>query len=123
MLPIEKDELAPSGVVKTNKVEPSRKTWFFERPDGSIFGCQQVEAWQTLLKHNAHTRDFKFIGCSDGMTFQRAVLESQKVFKETGDFAKAQEVLRQGERDEIEKARGNLEYPPDPTVVTTKRSP
>lgn len=123
MLPAEKDPIAPGDVAKPNKVEPAKKTWFFQRTNGSIIGCQAIEAWQILLKQNVYLRDFRLIGCSDGSTFQRAINEAHKVFRETKDIEKSQEIIRQGELDEIEKARGNMELPPNPTAVTTKKSP
>ena len=123
MLPLEKDPLAPGEEIKTHKIEPAKKTWFFERPDGSIISAKAIEAHQILKKQNVYLRDFKLVGCSDGLTFQKAVSEAQRLFKQTKDIAQAQEVIRQGERDEIEKARGNMELPPDPTAVITKRSP
>jgi hypothetical protein len=86
-------------------------------------GCQAIEAHQILKKQNVYLRDFKLLGCSDGSIFQRAIAESQKVLKETKDIEKAQAIVRQGEQDELEKARGNMELPPDPTSVVTKRSP
>lgn len=123
MLPQEKDELAPGESVKPNKVEPARKTWFFQRPDGSIFGCQAVEAFQVLSKKNNYLRDFKLIGCSDGTVFQKAIADAQKVFRETKDLAQAQAIIRQGEAEEIERARGHMELPPDPSKIVTRQSP
>lgn len=118
MLPIEKDKLAPGETPKPNKVEPARKTWFFQKPNGEIFSCHQNEAWQLLQKTSVYQRDLKMIGCSDGMIFQKAVHDAHKVFQETKDLEKAQEILRAGELAEIEAARGNLERPQDPSRVT-----
>lgn len=123
MLPAEKDPIAPSESVKPNKTEPAKKTWFFQRPNGSIIGCQQVEAWQILQKQNNYLRDFRLIGCSDGSVFQQAVIEAHRVFRETKDFERSQAVIRQGELNEIERARGNMELPANPTIVQTKRAP
>lgn len=122
MLPAEKDPLAPGESVKPNKVEPARKTWFFQRATGEIFGTKEVEAGQLLRQDNVLTRSLRLVGCSDGTTFQKAVAESQRIFNETKDLAEAQKVLRQGELDEIEKARGNMEQPRDLSGVITKKS-
>lgn len=117
MLPTEIDINAPKGNVKIHKLEPPQKTWFFQRPTGEIFGVHAIEAWNLLQKTSLYQRDLKMIGQSDGTTFHNAVKEAHRVFGETGDVAQSQAIIRKGEQDEIEAARGNLVYPPDPTRV------
>lgn len=109
-------EIAPSNQSKVNKLEPAQKTWFFERPDGSTFAAHANEAFQILKnKHsNVAYRDLKFIGCSSGEKFREAVKSAQDLFRKTRDLAQAQEMIRQGELDELESARGNKELPPNP---------
>lgn len=93
----------------------TNRTYFFEREDGSIICTEEREAWglysrvpQVLGKR---TYPLKFIGSSDGKKYQQAILESQQIYLETNNLAKAQERLRQGEKEELEIARGNLVPP------------
>lgn len=121
MIPLEKDKMAPGDTPKPNKVEPAHKTWFFQRADGSIFGVKAVEAWNILQRRtSAHLQGLKMIGVSDGTVFQKAVSDAHSVYTATKDLEQAQSIIRQGEKDEIERARGHLENPPDPTSVTFK---
>jgi hypothetical protein len=123
MLPTEKDELAPSEQTKIHRLEKPRKTWFFERHDGSIVAVGNDEAFFILKGNNNYHRTMKMIGCSDGVTFHNAVVESHNIFRTTQDIKLAQEKLREGERAEIEKARGNMERPIDPQFAGTRKSP
>lgn len=122
MLPTEKDPIAPGDNIKPHKLEPAQMTWFFERPDKTIFGCHAVEAWQLLQKTSSYQKNLRLIGCSDGSVFAQAVRDSHKVFNETKDFSRAQALLRKGEADEIERARGNMKLPPDPSRVIHGKS-
>lgn len=88
------------------KVEKSKRTYFYERKDGSIICVEEKEAWEL------HKKGFKQIGVSNGEIFRQAVIESQKIFTESGLQA-AQERIRKGERDEIEAARGKFQVPPN----------
>lgn len=117
MLPKEKDPIAPGEKITPHKAEPAQRTWFFERPNGSIFACHAVEAYHLLRKTSEYQKHLKLIGCSDGSVFAQAVIDSHRVFGETKDFAQAQAILRKGEADEIERARGNMTLPPDPSRV------
>lgn len=110
-------EIAPGKKPVINKVEKAQKTWFFERPDGTTFACQQNEAWQILQKGNAYHRGLKLIGCSNGEIFRNAVAESHKVYAKTKSMAKARKVILEGEKAELAAARGNMELPANPETV------
>lgn len=85
------------------KVYPPQKTFFYERPNGSVVCVEEKEAW-TLHKK------FKQVGVSDGTTFQAALMEAKRIFQEQGLEA-AQARLRQGHEEELEKARGHFQAP------------
>lgn len=121
MLPTEKDPIAPGDTTKPNKIEPAQRTWFFQRENGEIFACHAVEAYNLTRKTSEYQKRLKLIGCSDGAIFQQAVRDSHRVFAETKDVAQAQAVLRKGEQDELEVARGNIIQPPDPSRVQFNR--
>lgn len=93
----------------------TNRTYFFEREDGSVIFAEEREAWglysripQVLGKR---TYPLKFLGSSDGKKYQQAIFDSQQIYRETNSLAKAQERLRQGEKEELEAARGNLVPP------------
>jgi hypothetical protein len=113
----EKDPLAPGDDTKVHKLEPATKTWFFQRPDGSTFAARASEAWQLLKRNSNYQKDLKLIGCSDGSTFADAVRRSQEHFRATKNIKEAQAIIREGEALELEKARGNMELPQDPSRV------
>jgi hypothetical protein len=117
MLPKEKDEIAPGDTPKPNKLEPAQWTWFFQRPNGEIFACHAVEAYHLLRKTSEYQRHLKLVGSSDGSVFAQAVQDSHRVFRETNDVEQAKALIRKGEADEIERARGNMKLPPDPSRV------
>lgn len=95
------------------RVEKPQAIYFFQRPDGSTFAAQEQEAWTIYSAGNQVIgvgRDRpKLIGTGTGEIFHKALLESQIVGKT--DFLQAQELLRQGERDELEGCRGKLILP------------
>lgn len=103
----------PTGA-KINKVEPAQKTYFFERWDGKTFHVQEREAWNVLKNRQPVVGLFvqppKYLGCSDGTLFQKAVLEAHALFAE-GKMEEAQARLRQGEAEELEMAKKNKEMP------------
>lgn len=55
----------------------AKKTWFIIRlGDDMIFPVEEKEAWDILNnRSNWKRHDFKFIGCSDGTTYQRIAAE------------------------------------------------
>jgi hypothetical protein len=97
------------------------RTFFFERPDGSRISTEEKEAWNlyTRIPQELGTRKpgFKFLGSSDGTTYQQAVFEAQQIFLNTNDLKMAQDRLRQGEVEEFEKARGNMKPPRNMDVM------
>lgn len=55
------------------------KTWFFQRGDGMIFACNEVQANETMRNRtNWMRRDFKMLGVSDGTTYKRVKNEEKK---------------------------------------------
>lgn len=91
-------------------------TFFYEQPSGRIIVVEEKEA--SLIHHK-----FKQVGVSDGKVFAEAVREAKKIQKETGDLPKAQELLRKGEDDERESARGHFQRPRDFSRVDSRDNP
>lgn len=69
-------ELSPAEVAKATA---PKKTWFVKRlTDGYVFACEAREAWDIINNKSTwklSSRDFKFIGCSDGKTYARIAKE------------------------------------------------
>lgn len=104
----------PTGPMKTNMVEPATKTFFFERHDGSVIPVQEYEAFVLLKGGNKVLGPYqippKLIGVSDGTKFQQAVSEAHALVRE-GRQEEARARLKQGEAEEFEAAKGNIERP------------
>lgn len=122
---METEITVPTGI-KINKVEPAQKTYFFERWDGKIFHVQEQEAWNVMKNRQQivglHVPPPKYIGCSDGTRFQKAVIEAHALFKD-GKMEEAQARLRQGEAEELEAARLNKEMPRNFDTIDKNRQP
>lgn len=92
-------------IVGTGKIENAMRVYFFERPDGSRIFVLGKEAWNLYTKPQQilgfQNKRFKFLGSSDGTAHQKAVMESQQIFRDTKDYEKARERLRQGEEEEF----------------------
>jgi hypothetical protein len=100
--------------VEKKYLQPT-KTWFMERGDGKIFACEEIEAWELLRnKSNWRRNDFKIIGVSDGLIYAQAVNEASNLI----DKQQIQNRLRRGFEEELEKARGNIEFPTNQNVTT-----
>ena len=93
-----------------------KTTFFYEQPSGRIVVVEEEEA---SLIH----RKFKQVGVSDGLIFAKAMQEANKLQRETGDLGKAQEILRQGEKDELAAARGHFQRPRDFSRTDSKNNP
>lgn len=111
------DKIEGPTNVNVGRIEQATRTYFFERPDGSIISAQGKEAWSLYSRPpqivGTRLPPYKFIGSSDGTIFQRAVIESQSVYRQTLNLEEAQKILRKGEQEELEKARGNMVPPPN----------
>jgi len=68
-------DLSPAAIEKATR---PKKTWFFERMgDGSVFACEEREAWQICFNKSKWKRkDFRLLGTSDGTTYHRITKES-----------------------------------------------
>lgn len=99
------------------KVEQAERIYFFERHDKTRIFAQGREAWNLYTRKpqilGRYTAPFIFLGSSDGTIYRQAVMEAQSIFRDTNDLHKAQDRLRQGEREEFEKAKGNMVPPPN----------
>lgn len=97
-----------------NKIESAQKTFFFQRHDGSVIYVQEEEAWSLLRGGNKVIGPVipppKLIGVSDGALFQKAMYEAQGLWKE-GRIDEAKARLKQGEKEELEAARGKIVLP------------
>lgn len=83
------------------------KTFFYEKPDGTIIATEAIEAWAI---HKA--KKFKQVGVSSGEKYTLAMEEAGRIFKTDGLKA-SQERIRKGFEEELEVARGHYEVPPD----------
>lgn len=99
--------------MKIHKLEKPQKTFFFERHDGSVISVGEREAWNIYNNRNQVVGWLipkpKLIGVSDGMKMYEAVKKAHEVFVTNPD--EAQNILRQGNVDELEAARGNIVAP------------
>lgn len=91
--------------MQIHKLEPPKKTFFYERSDGSIIEVGEREASKIHKK-------FKQVGVSDGKAFHQAVQEAHDLFNSEGEQA-AKDRLAKGKEEELEIARGNLQIPGD----------
>lgn len=116
--------------INTNSVwgkpRPMR-TYFFEREDGSIITADAPSAWSIYSGKNQVIGEVKprpkYIGQTDGMSYYKSVLECQKVFKETGDLEKSQELLRQALTDSAEEAKKNTQPPQNYDAIDRNGNP
>lgn len=66
-------DLSEASIAKYSK---PKETWFIQRGDGTVFACEEMEAWELLNNRSSWMRhDFKIIGTSDGQTYQRMMRE------------------------------------------------
>lgn len=95
--------------IQVHHTPVARKTFFFERRDGSIFATEELEA-STLVKNDK----FKLIGVSDGRAFAQKIITLQNDFI-LGNLTEEDRRTRilAAEREEIELARGHIEMPRD----------
>lgn len=117
----------PTGdKITPNVIEEAKDTYFFERHDGSIIHVQEREAWDILKGGNRVVGPYinppKMIGVSDGRLFQKAVQEAHALHRE-GKTEEAKERLRQGEREELEAARGKFKRPRNYDMVDKNGQP
>lgn len=118
---------APGEKVTLNTIEPPQKTFFFERPDGSIVPTNEREAWD-LIKTGPkiigqRLLPYKLVGVSDGTKFHQAVMEAHQMFKEGKPMNEIQARMKQGEAEEFELAKGKIEMPRDFDVIDKNRNP
>lgn len=111
--------------MKANQLERPQKTFFFEREDGSRFFVGEREAWAVFKNHNqiigqprART---KLVGVSNGMKFHNAVAEAHQMYLTDPEGAKAR--IKQGEEEEWEAAKGNIEHPRNFDTIDERGQP
>lgn len=76
---IKNRDLTPAAVARWSA---PKKTWFFERGDGTIIFAEEAEAWDIVHNRSEWKRhDFKLIGVSDGTTYQKLAKESMAAAK------------------------------------------
>jgi hypothetical protein len=100
----------------STRSEDINRVYFFERSDGQVIACEEVEAWslysrrQQVLGRNKRM-DFKLIGVGDGLIYREA-LSQARIAGQT-DIKKAQEIIRKGQEDELDACRGKIIAPRD----------
>jgi hypothetical protein len=113
------------------KIETPEDVYFFELEDGRTIFVKEKEACNLYKRKpqilGVDTRRPKFLGVSNGFKFRKALEEAREISKT--DLKKAQERIRQGEKEELEIAKGNLRPPRDfdnvdlhgrPTIIQPK---
>lgn len=107
-------------------VLPAQRVYFFEKSNGDTFFADEFSAWRIIKGKNQivglQTIIPKYLGMSDGTIYQQYQAEAKKIFAEKGLEA-AQTHLREGEKKELEKARGNMAMPRNPEIVDLKGNP
>lgn len=110
--------------MQANQIEAPRKTFWFERHNGTVFCVHEEEAWriisnrnQAYLRHQAP----KLIGVSDGTLFWKAVMDAHDLVKT--DPEKAKERIRQGQQEELESGRGKIIMPRNFDVIDKYGNP
>jgi len=111
--------------MRPNKVEAPQQTWFFERPDGSIFATQEQEAWNIYAGRvqvaGLRTNPPKIVGVSDGRAYWKAVAEAHEISKT--DIEGAKERLRKGFDEELAVAKGRIIVPRNMDTIGRDRRP
>lgn len=92
-----------------------QRVFFFKRNDGKIIATEEQEAWSLysrrpqMLYRQGKRVEFELIGTGDGKIYYQALQEA-KVAGQT-DIAKAQEILRKGQQDELDACMGKIIAP------------
>lgn len=95
---------APSGgSVAGHQVEPAKKTFFYEKPDGEIFACGNDEA-------ALFGRNYRLVGVSNGMKYRDHIRQHVKKGKVYSP-EEARKILLDAFDLELAEARGHLERP------------
>jgi len=112
--------------IKANKVETNQQTYFFQREDGTTFHTNLKEAWTIYAgraqKLGERAVRPKFIGSSDGSIFRKAVIEAHRIMDEKG-IEEAQKILKEAEKQELEKARTNTRPPMNCDTIDRNGNP
>lgn len=117
-------EVKPLTAGMAPSQSPTR-TYFFERPDGSVIHVTEQAAWSLYARpqQTLHGRiRFKYLGTSDGLLYAQAVDEASVIFKEQGLEA-AQEHLRKALEEEKAQALLNRTPPRDFDTVDSGGNP
>jgi len=108
------------------KRENPERIYFFEKENGSIIFAKEHEAHRIYRRRNQvigqDKEKIKFLGSSDGVIFFKAVEEAKVIFNQKGLEA-AQERIRQGEKEELEVARGQMIPPRNMDAIDRGNNP
>lgn len=115
-------QIPPKPLVAGMNTDPSfdykpTTVFFFERNDGKIIATEELEAWSLytrrpqMLYRKGNRVEFKLIGTGDGTIYHKALMEAKQVGQT--DIAKAQEILKKGQQEELEACRGKIIPPRD----------
>ena len=109
-----KGDPKPLVASMSNRSDDIRQVFFFERTDGQIIACEELEAWNLYTRRpqilGRHQRvEFTLVGVGDGRIYRDALEKAREVGRT--DIKQAQEILRKGQADELEACRGKLIRP------------
>lgn len=98
-----------AGISTTKKT--INQVFFFERNDGEVIAVEENEAWSLYTRRpqilgSTKRIEFKLVGVGDGNVFREALGRAQLAGQT--DIKKAQEIIRQGQKDELEACRGRI---------------
>lgn len=101
------------------------KTYFYKRPDGSIFACSEKQASEVQKQKVS-----KLVGVGDGQTFwkklREAVVEQSKALDEIGPYpeggsGKKRQAWREAREKIAERAKKAIEEAQEAEIVLAKK--
>ena len=113
-------------VAGLNKIRPINRAYFFLRDDGTFFCTEEREAWGIVSGANQFIGEIlprpKYVGQSDGQTYQKAMMEARDIYTKEGLQA-SQDRIRQGMTEEFEQAKGDNRLPRNHSATDRNGSP
>ncbi len=104
------EDVAPEGPgdftnvkVNTSSRLRANKTFFFEKPNGKIFACEEQEA-----ANAKYMSKLRFVGWSDGTTYIKTIRAANLKPGQVIPKEKAEELLRSAFDAELKRAKQNL---------------
>ena len=100
----------PLEYVQFKRIETPQKTWFYQKPNGEIFACQEQEATWSGKK-------FKMIGVSDGNAYVNYLRNCGVATGQVIPVEKSKEIMVGAFNAELEVAKGHFERPKSSEIL------